>query len=75
MSGLRDERIPQGMAADLLPQRRGGALGDDPAVVDDRIWSATRSASCSSTSRLPGSTPRPETRSGNSSASCAATST
>ena len=34
--GQRDEGILQRAAAGLLPQRRGGALGDDPAVVDDR---------------------------------------
>src|SRR5215831_868752 len=33
--GQRNECVLQGAAAGLLPQCRGGALGDDPAVVDD----------------------------------------
>ena len=36
MAGQGNERVLQGAAAGLLPQRRGGALCDDPAVVDDR---------------------------------------
>jgi hypothetical protein len=36
VSGQCDERVLQGAAAGLLPQRRSGPLGGDPAVVDDR---------------------------------------
>jgi hypothetical protein len=34
--GQRDERVLQSAVAGLLPQRRGGALCDDPAMVDHR---------------------------------------
>ena len=34
--GQRDERVLEGAAAGLLSQCRSGALGDDPAMIDDR---------------------------------------
>jgi hypothetical protein len=33
--GQRDERVLEGAAAGLLSQCRSGALGDDPAMIDD----------------------------------------